>query len=79
MLQDAGGIGGGSPREGPTLEGVDEGADCRLGREVGGYHSLKNFRERSKEDDNPKEEGEWYEGLPGLSRMIPSVFLREGG
>jgi len=25
------------------------------------------------------EEGEPYEGLPGLSRTIPSAFLREGG
>jgi len=26
-----------------------------------------------------KEEGELYEDLPGLSRTMPSVFLREGG
>jgi len=26
-----------------------------------------------------KEEGESYEGLPGLSRTIPSAFFREGG
>ena len=26
-----------------------------------------------------KEEGESYKGLPGLSRTIPSAFLREGG
>jgi len=26
-----------------------------------------------------KEEGESYQGLPGLSRTIPSAFLREGG
>jgi len=26
-----------------------------------------------------KEEGESYEGLAGLSRTIPSAFLREGG
>jgi len=26
-----------------------------------------------------KEEGESYEGLHGLSRTIPSAFLREGG
>jgi len=26
-----------------------------------------------------KEEGELYEGLPGLSRTMPSAFLREGG
>ena len=26
-----------------------------------------------------KEEGESYEGFPGLSRTIPSAFLREGG
>jgi len=26
-----------------------------------------------------KEEGESYEGLPGLSRTIPRPFLREGG
>jgi len=26
-----------------------------------------------------KEEGESYEGLPGLSRTIPRAFLREGG
>jgi len=26
-----------------------------------------------------KEEGKSYEGLPGLSRTIPSAFLREGG
>jgi len=26
-----------------------------------------------------KEEGESYEGLPGLSRTITSAFLREGG
>jgi len=26
-----------------------------------------------------KEEGESYDGLPGLSRTIPSAFLREGG
>jgi len=26
-----------------------------------------------------KEEGEAYEGLPRLSRTIPSAFLREGG
>jgi len=26
-----------------------------------------------------KEVGESYEGLPGLSRTIPSAFLREGG
>jgi len=26
-----------------------------------------------------KEEGESYEGLPGLSMTIPSAFLREGG
>jgi len=26
-----------------------------------------------------KEEGESYEGLPGLSRTIPSAFLRKGG
>jgi len=26
-----------------------------------------------------KEEGESYEGLPGLSRTMPSAFLREGG
>jgi len=26
-----------------------------------------------------KEEGESYEGLPSLSRTIPSAFLREGG
>jgi len=26
-----------------------------------------------------REEGESYEGLPGLSRTIPSAFLREGG
>jgi len=31
VLEDAGSIGGGSPREGPTLEGVDEGAGCSLG------------------------------------------------
>jgi len=26
-----------------------------------------------------KDEGESYEGLPGLSRTIPTAFLREGG
>jgi len=26
-----------------------------------------------------KEAGESYQGLPGLSRTIPSAFLREGG
>jgi len=26
-----------------------------------------------------KEEGESYEGLPGLSRTMPSAFFREGG
>jgi len=26
-----------------------------------------------------KEEGESYEGLPRLSRTMPSAFLREGG
>jgi len=26
-----------------------------------------------------KEEGESYEGLPGVSRTIPSAFLREAG
>jgi len=26
-----------------------------------------------------KEEGVSYKGLPGLSRMIPSAFFREGG
>jgi len=26
-----------------------------------------------------KEEGESYEGLPGLSRTMPSALLREGG
>ena len=26
-----------------------------------------------------KEEGESYEGFPGLSRTIPSALLREGG
>jgi len=54
MLQDEGGIGGGPHRERPALKGVDKGAHRRLGREAGSYHSLKDFRERSKEDDNPE-------------------------
>ena len=54
MLQDKGGIGGGSPREGPPLKGVDEGAYHCLGRKAGSYNSVKDFRERSEEDNNPK-------------------------
>jgi len=54
VLQDEGGIGGRSPREGPALKWVDEEADCRLGREAGRFHSRKNLRERSKEDNHPE-------------------------
>jgi len=49
-----GGIGGGPSREGAALKGVDEGAYGCLNREVGGHHSLKNLRERTVEDDDPK-------------------------
>ena len=54
MLKDEGGIGGGSPGEGPPLKGVDEGAHCCLGRKARSYHSLKDFRHRTKEDNNPE-------------------------
>ena len=54
MLQDEGGIGGGPPREGPALKGVDEGAYRCFGSKAGSYHSLKDFREGSEEDDYPK-------------------------
>jgi len=37
---------------------------------------LKSVRRRTI---SLKEEGESYESLPGLSRTIPSAFLREGG
>jgi len=43
MLQDEGGIGGGSPWEGPALKGMDEGAYCCLSRKAGGYHSLEDL------------------------------------
>ena len=42
MLQDESGIGGGSPREGLALKGMDEGAYCCLSRKAGSYHSLCN-------------------------------------
>jgi len=54
VLLDEGGIGGGSPREGPTLEGVDAGAGWCLGRQAGSYHSLEELGEHSKKDDNPE-------------------------
>jgi len=47
-------MGGGSPREGPALTGVDEGANCCLGTEARSHYCLKDFRERSKEHDNPE-------------------------
>jgi len=57
MLQDEGGIGGGPPRAGPALKGMYEGAYCCLSREARSYHPLKDFRERTEEDDDPKRGG----------------------
>jgi len=57
MLYDEGGIGGGPSREGAALEGMDQGANGCLSREAGGYHSFKDLRERSEEDDDPKRGG----------------------
>jgi len=36
---------------------MDEGAYGRLSREAGGYHSLKDLRERPEEDDDPERGG----------------------
>jgi len=57
MLYDEGGIGGGPSGEGSALKGMDQGAYGCLRREAGGYHSLKDIRERSEEDDDPKRGG----------------------
>jgi len=57
VLQDERGVSSGPPRKGSAVEGVDEGAGYRLGREAGSYHSLKDLRERPKEDDDPEEGG----------------------
>ena len=51
--KDEGGVCCGSPREGPTLKGMDEGGYRCLGCEAGTCHSLKDLRERPKKDDNP--------------------------
>ena len=61
------------------MKGVDEGAYRCLGRNAGSYHSLIILESIQRMTMTLKEKGESYEGLPGLSRTIPSAFLREGG
>jgi len=78
MLQDKGGIGDGSTREGSALKRMDEGAYRCLGREAGGYHSLKDHRERLKEDDNPKGGGRVVGGFTWLVEDDTKCFF-EGG
>jgi len=57
---------------------MDEGAYRCLGQKAGGYHSLKDLRERSKEDDNPKGGGRVAGGFTWLVEDNTKRFF-EGG